>query len=54
MIKSRVLIVDDEPQILPFLEPVLKAAEFEVLTAMKGTEIVNYAAAKAPVIILLD
>ena len=54
MIKPRVLIVDDEPQILRFLEPALKAGDFDVITAMTGAEAVKFAAAKAPDIILLD
>lgn len=54
MIRPRVLIVDDEPQILRFLEPALKAGEFDVITAMTGAEAVKFAANKAPDIILLD
>lgn len=54
MNKPRVLIVDDEPQILRFLEPALKAGEFDVVTAMTGAEAVKLAATKAPDIILLD
>ena len=54
MIKPRVLIVDDEPQILRFLEPALKAGEFDVITAVTAAEAVKSAATKAPDIILLD
>ena len=54
MIKSRILIVDDEPQILRFLEPALKAGDFDVVTAMTGADAVKSAATKAPDIILLD
>ena len=54
MIKPRVLIVDDEPQILRFLEPALKAGDFDVVTATTGAEAVKFAATKAPDIILLD
>ena len=54
MIKSRVLVVDDEPQILRFLEPALKAGEFEVITATTGAEAVKSTATKTPDIILLD
>ena len=54
MIKPRVLVVDDEPQILRFLEPALKAGEFEVITAVTGAEAVKSTATKAPNIILLD
>ena len=54
MNKPRVLIVDDEPQILRFLEPALNAGEFDVVTAMTGAEAVKLVATKAPDIILLD
>lgn len=54
MNKPRVLIVDDEPQILRFLEPALKAGEFDVVTAMTGAEAVKLVATKAPDIVLLD
>ncbi|MEO9167937.1 MAG: response regulator [Aestuariivirga sp.] len=54
MIKPRVLIIDDEPQILRFLEPALKAGDFDVITAITAAEAVKYAATKAPDIILLD
>ncbi len=54
MIRPLVLIVDDEPQILRFLEPALKAGEFEVITAMTGSQAVKTAATKAPDLILLD
>ena len=54
MIKPRVLIVDDEPQILRFLEPALKAGDFDVVTATTGAEAVKLAAIRAPDIILLD
>src|SRR5665213_3953759 len=54
MIRPLVLIVDDEPQILRFLEPALKAGEFEVITAMTAAQAVKTAATKAPDLILLD
>lgn len=54
MNKPRVLVVDDEPQILRFLEPALNAGEFDVVTAMTGAEAVKLVATKAPDIILLD
>ena len=38
MKNARVLVVDDEPQILRFLEPALKAAEFDVITAMTAAQ----------------
>src|SRR5665213_662233 len=54
MIRPLVLIVDDEPQILRFLEPALKAGEFEVITAITAAQAVKTAATKAPDLILLD
>ena len=54
MIKPRVLVVDDEPQILRFLEPALKAGDFDVITAITGALAVRLAATKAPDLILLD
>ena len=54
MIKPRVLIVDDEAQILRFLEPALKAGEFDVIAAVTAAQAVKSAATKAPDIILLD
>ena len=38
MNRDRVLVVDDEPQILRFLKPSLTAAGYEVITAATGAE----------------
>ena len=54
MKNARVLVVDDEPQILRFLEPALKAAEFDVITAMTAAQAVKAAVTKAPDLVLLD
>ena len=54
MTGHRVLIVDDEPQIMRFLKPSLKAAGYEVLCAMNGKEALRAAAMQAPDLILLD
>ena len=51
---ARVLIVDDEPQILRFLRASLTASGFEVLEAQTGAEALKRAAADAPEIVLLD
>ena len=51
---ERILIVDDEPQILRFLRPSLTAAGYEVITAATGAEALKLAAHKAPDAILLD
>jgi len=52
--RSRVLVIDDEPQILRFLRPALAAAGYEALPAMTGAEGLRLAAARAPDVILLD
>ena len=54
MKKPRVLVVDDEPQILRFLRPGLTAGEFDVITAATGAEAVKLAATMAPDVIVLD
>jgi two-component system KDP operon response regulator KdpE len=52
--KPRVLIVDDEPQILRFLRPSLNAAGYDVIEARDGAEALKHAAADAPDVIVLD
>lgn len=52
--KPRVLVVDDEPQILRFLRPGLAAGDFDVITAANAAEAVKFAATMAPDIIVLD
>lgn len=54
MSEHRVLIVDDEPQILRFLKPSLVAAGYDVVTAATGKEALKAAATSAPDIIVLD
>ncbi|MEP7174197.1 MAG: response regulator [Aestuariivirga sp.] len=54
MKKPRVLVVDDEPQILRFLQPGLTAGDFDVITAATGAEAVKQAATMAPDVIVLD
>ncbi len=51
---ARILVVDDEPQILRFLRPSLTAAGYDVITANTGSEALKLAASKAPEAILLD
>jgi two-component system KDP operon response regulator KdpE len=50
----RILIVDDEPQILRFLEPALEASGYEVLHADTGRKALHLAANSAPDLVLLD
>jgi two-component system, OmpR family, KDP operon response regulator KdpE len=50
----RVLVVDDEPQILRFLRPALEASGYEVLHAATGREALRLFANSAPDITVLD
>ncbi len=52
--KARILVVDDEPQILRFLEPALEASGYAILHAATGREALRLAANAAPDLILLD
>ena len=54
MSNERILIVDDEPQILRFLSPSLKAAGYDVLTATNGADALKVAGLQAPDLMLLD
>jgi DNA-binding response OmpR family regulator len=55
MVKQfRVLIVDDEPRILNFLNIGLKASGYEVLTAANGLEALEQVQAQEPDLLVLD
>jgi two-component system, OmpR family, KDP operon response regulator KdpE len=51
---TRVLVVDDEPQILKALTINLRSRGFDVDTASDGREALEYAAANHPDLVLLD
>jgi two-component system KDP operon response regulator KdpE len=51
---ARVLVVDDEPQIIRFLKPALDAAGYEMLEANTGAEALHKATTQAPDIMILD
>jgi two-component system KDP operon response regulator KdpE len=51
---TRVLVVDDEPQILRALEANLHAAGYEVATAATGAAALGAAAARPPEAVILD
>jgi two-component system KDP operon response regulator KdpE len=51
---TRVLVVDDEPQILRFLQPALEASGYAVLHAETGREALRLAANAAPDLVILD
>lgn len=50
----RVLVVDDEPEILRCLRPALTACGFDVLAAANGKDALRAIAASAPDVVLLD
>ena len=52
--QTRILVVDDEPQIQRFLKPALLAAGFEVETASTAAEARRLAATRAPALVILD
>jgi two-component system, OmpR family, response regulator len=52
--EPRLLVVDDEPEILELLAGTLRFAGFDVFIALTGTEALRAAAADQPDLILLD
>ncbi|MFN7009895.1 MAG: response regulator [Allorhizobium sp.] len=54
MNESRILVVDDEPQIQRFLKPSLTAAGYEVVEAATGAEALKAVATRAPDLVILD
>ena len=52
--KTRILVVDDEPQIQRFLRPALEACDFDVETADTAAMAKRLAATRAPALIVLD
>jgi two-component system phosphate regulon response regulator PhoB len=52
--KTKILVVDDEPDIIELVEFNLKSAGFEVLTAVDGAEAIEKARQLQPNLILLD
>lgn len=54
MKKRRLLLVDDEPDILKLLKARLEVEGFECLTAGSGTEAMEIAREKKPSLIILD
>ena len=54
MKQYRVLVVDDEPRILKFLEVKLKASGYEVLITNKGTDAVELVQTQEPDLLVLD
>ncbi|WP_027488173.1 response regulator [Allorhizobium undicola] len=54
MSASRILVVDDEPQIQRFLKPALTAAGFDTVEALTGAEALKAVATQAPDLVILD
>ncbi len=54
MTGSRILVVDDEPQIQRFLRPALTAAGYEVIQAVDGASALKLLATSAPDLVILD
>ena len=50
----RILVVDDEPEILRCLRPALNACGYDVLSAATGREALYAMASRAPDVVLLD
>ncbi|OGF98139.1 MAG: hypothetical protein A2Z06_05160 [Candidatus Glassbacteria bacterium RBG_16_58_8] len=51
---KKILVVDDEPNIVRMLESRLKASGYEVITASNGLEALNTARSEKPDLIILD
>ena len=54
MTGPRILVVDDEPQIIRFLKPALGAAGYDVVTSGTAGEGLRLAATQSPDLVLLD
>ena len=54
MTKARLLVVDDEPNILELLSASLRFAGFDVVTATNGADALAQAGATAPDLVVLD
>lgn len=52
--KRRVLVVDDQPKVLKFIEIYLKLRGFEVITTTSGEEALELVKSVRPDIVLLD
>lgn len=54
MEKYKILVVDDEPDVVEFLERTLKTEGFNVITAYDGISALDLASVEKPDLILLD
>ncbi len=53
-VRSKILVVDDEPEAVELVEFNLKQAGYDVITAMEGAEALTKARTKTPNLIVLD
>src|ERR1035441_1660637 len=53
-VRSKILVVDDEPEAVELLEFNLKQAGFDVITAADGAQAIKKARAASPSLIVLD
>lgn len=54
MSRPRILVVDDEPQIIRFMKPALDAGGFDTVTANSAAEGIRLAVNQSPDLIILD
>ncbi|MCX5757104.1 MAG: response regulator [Candidatus Hydrogenedentes bacterium] len=52
--KPKILVVDDEPDVVELIERTLKAEGFDVVTAFDGIDAIDLADSEMPDLILLD
>jgi CheY-like chemotaxis protein len=51
---KKILIVDDEKDVLTYLSNILRRADYQVISAEKGTEAIDLAIHELPDLIILD
>lgn len=54
MSQAKILVVDDEPDVVTFMERILRAEGFDVITAYDGISALDLAASESPDLVLLD
>lgn len=54
MAKPRILVVDDEPDVVDLIKRILESDQFEVISAYDGISALDYAETENPDLILLD
>jgi DNA-binding response OmpR family regulator len=52
--KMKILVVDDEKEICEFMEMILRARGYEVLTALSGKDAIAAVKEKSPQVIIVD